>query len=135
MGKITGQTKDRGFQIGIRKTLPVSFDTAWDFLFSDEGLKIWLGKINLGKLELNKSYTTKEGTEIKITILKPYSHVRLTWKPKHWENISALQMRVINSKGKTTISFHQDKLSDSAQREEMKKHWDTVLENISDKLK
>ncbi len=135
MEKIIGQTKDKGFQIGVRKTLPVSSDTAWNFLFSDEGLKIWLGKINSDNLELNKSYATKEGTEGKTSILKPYSHIRLTWKPKHWENISALQIRVINSKGKTTISFHQDKLSDSTQREEMKKHWDTVLENISEKLK
>ena len=133
MEKIIGQTKDRGFQMGGRKTLPVSYDIAWDFLFSDEGLKIWLGKINSD--ELDKSYKTKDGIEGKINVLKTNSHIRLTWKPKNWANISAIQIRVINAKGKTTISFHQDKLLNSIQRDEMKKHWDTVLEKIAETVK
>ncbi len=70
MEKIIGQTKGWGFQIGVRKTLPVSYDTAWDFLFSNEGLKIWLGKINSDKLELNKTYKTKDGAEGKINVFK-----------------------------------------------------------------
>lgn len=135
MEKIIGQTKDRGFQIGVRKTLPVSYDIAWDFLFSDEGLRVWLGKINTDEFELSKTYKTKDGIEGKINVLKTNSHIRLTWKPKNWANTSAIQIRVINAKGKTKISFHQDKLLDSIQRDEMKKHWDAVLEKITETLK
>lgn len=135
MEKIIGQTKDRGFQIGVRKILPISYQSAWDFLFSDEGLKIWLGKIKSGEFELDKSFKTKEGIEGKVNVFKTNSHIRLTWKPKNWANISAIQIRVINAKGKTTISFHQDKLLNTIQRDKMKKYWDTAIEKIAEKLK
>ena len=129
--KIVGQTKDVGFQIGIRKTLPISTETAWDFLFSEEGLNIWLGKISSDHIELNKNYKTREGIEGKVTVFKPNSHLRLTWKPKNWTNISTLQIRVIESKDKTTISVHQEKLTDINQREEMKKYWNKVIETLT----
>ena len=128
--KIVGQTKDAGFQIGVRKTFDVPAETSWDYLFSEAGISTWLGNVHLEALELNKAYKTKEGIEGKVTVFKTGSHIRLTWKPKHWENTSFLQIRVIPGKGKTTISFHQDKLLDSQQRDEMKKYWDAVIQKI-----
>ena len=77
---------------------------------------------------------TKEGIEGKVTIFKPYSHIRLTWKPKNWTTFSSLQIRVIDSKGKSTISFHQDKLLDSQQRAEMKIYWSKVIAKIGSEL-
>ena len=53
--KTVRQTKDAGFQIGVRKTLPISIDKAWDFLFSDEGLEIWLGKLMLSPKDFKSS--------------------------------------------------------------------------------
>jgi len=132
--KVVGQTKDVGFQIGVRKTLDVPVETVWDFLFSEAGLSTWLGKISLENFETNKLYKTKEGIEGKVNVFKPGSHIRLTWKPEHWINTSALQMRLMPSKGKTTISFHQDQLLDSKQRDEMKKYWDEVIEKIENKI-
>jgi len=55
-----GQTKDVGFQFGIRKTFPVSTEKVWDFLFSEQGLKIWLGKLK-NELEIKKEYETENG--------------------------------------------------------------------------
>lgn len=103
--KTVGQTKDAGFQIGVRKTFAVSTEVAWEFLFSDEGLSTWLGNLAADSLELGKPYKTKEGTEGKVNTFKQNSHIRLTWKPRNWTNASALQMRVMDTKGKTTISF------------------------------
>lgn len=132
--KVVGQTKDAGFQIGVRKTFAVPVETVWNYLFSEKGLSTWLGEISLESFELGKPYQTKEGIEGKVNVFKPSSHIRLTWKPKHWSNTSALQIRVIPSKEKTTISFHQDKLLDSKQREEMKKYWEEVIEKIENKI-
>jgi uncharacterized protein YndB with AHSA1/START domain len=132
--KIVGRTKDAGFQIGVRKTFPVSAEQAWEFLFSAEGLSIWLGEVSEEGLGLKKSYTTKEGVEGKINVFKPYSHIRLTWKRKSWDNTSAVQVRIIDAKGKATISFHQDKLWDINQRAEMKLYWDKIVERIGKKL-
>lgn len=132
--KTVGQTKDAGFQIGLRKTFPISADTAWDFLFSNEGLATWLGELMSSDVELNKTYKTKDGIEGKIKILKPLSHVRLTWKKKNWTNVSTVQIRVISAKDKTTISFHQEKLLNSAQRDEMKNHWADIMDKVSKKM-
>lgn len=132
--KIVGQTKDAGFQIGVRKTFAVPVQTVWDFLFSEKGLSIWLGKISLENFELGKSYKTNKKIEGKVNVFKPNSHIRLTWKPKYWTNTSALQIRVIPSKEKTTISFHQDKLLDSKQRGEMKEYWNKVIEKIGNEI-
>lgn len=132
--KVVGQTKDAGFQIGVRKTFAVPVETIWNFLFSEKGLSTWLGNIRLENFELGRPYKTKEGIEGKVNVFKPNSHIRLTWKPKQWTNTSALQIRAIPNKDKTTISFHQDKLLDSKQREEMKKYWEEVIEKIENEI-
>jgi uncharacterized protein YndB with AHSA1/START domain len=129
-----GQTKDTGFQIGVRKTFAVSVETAWDFLFSEKGLAFWLGKFELENFSLDKPYKTKDGIEGKISTFNPFSNIRMTWKPTHWTNISTLQIRVINSKGKATVSFHQDRLLGNDQRNEMKKHWDNVITKLETEL-
>ncbi len=132
--KLVGQTKDAGFQFGVRKTFPVSINTAWDFITSNEGLTVWLGKVNQDGIELNKAYKTKEGIEGKITVLKRYSHIRLTWKRKDWKNTSIVQIRVIASGEKTTISIHQEKLLNHIQREEMKSYWGKIMMEINSKF-
>ncbi len=132
--KVVGQTKDAGFQIGVRKTFAVPVETIWNFLFSEKGLSTWLGNIRLENFEFGRPYKTKEGIEGKVNVFKPNSHIRLTWKPKQWTNTSALQIRAIPNKDKTTISFHQDKLLDSKQREEMKKNWEEVIEKIENEI-
>ncbi|MEJ7683796.1 MAG: hypothetical protein WKG06_39240 [Segetibacter sp.] len=38
--KTVGQTKDAGFQIGLRKTFPISADTAWTFCFQMKDLQL-----------------------------------------------------------------------------------------------
>ena len=40
-----GLTKDAGWQIGVRKTLPVALEDAWNLLVSEEGLSLWLGDL------------------------------------------------------------------------------------------
>jgi uncharacterized protein YndB with AHSA1/START domain len=132
--KITGQTKDAGFQVGVRKTFQVSTEGAWDFLFSNEGIKQWLGEILSGDLSLNQNYHTKDGVEGIVKIFNPSSHIRITWKKKEWPNVSTVQVRIIPAKKGATISFHQEKMLNSFQREEMKKHWDAILKKIEDRI-
>ncbi|MBN2461268.1 MAG: SRPBCC domain-containing protein [Candidatus Cloacimonetes bacterium] len=129
----TGKTRDVGFQFGIRKTLSVSLKDAWDFLFSRDGIRIWLGEIS-SNLEVNKKYKTNTGVEGVVRILKPLSHIRLNWKKPDWNNMSTLQIRVIENKDRTVISIHQEKLLNSEQRADMQKYWGNVITNIAEKL-
>jgi len=132
MEKPIGLTKQRGFQVGARKTFPIPLEQAWEFLLSPEGGKFWLGEPEESKaLEIGKTLISKEGIEAKISIYKPRSHLRMTWKHKAWKNTSILQIRVIPAGTKTTISFHQEKLSNEGQRALMKAHWKQVLAQIT----
>lgn len=132
--KSTGLTKDAGFQIGARRTFPISIDTAWDYLFSKEGVATWLGEITAGNLELKNFYHTKDGGEGQVRTLKTLSHIRLTWKKKRWPNSSSVQVRIIKAKDKATISFHQDNLLNSEQRDEMHLYWNDVLDRFTKKF-
>lgn len=120
--KRVGLTKDVGWQFGLRKTFQYSQEHLWDFLFSDKGLKIWLGELE-DELEIKQGFKTKEGIEGFIRVFKPYSHIRMKWKKQNWENTSTVQVRVMGDHEKATVSFHQEKLLDNDQREEMKLYW------------
>ena len=109
-------------------------ETTWEFLFSDEGLELWLGNLISGSVEIKERYKTTDGTEGVVRVLKSQSHIRLTWKKKDWNNFSTLQIRVISTKDKTTISFHQEKLRTDQQRAEMKTHWQKVIGKLTEEL-
>lgn len=127
---MTGKTKDAGYQVGVRKTLDHSLEEVWNFLLSKEGLSIWLGTNQLDKWETGIEFILPDGTWGNIRVFKLYSHIRLSWKPSRWHNVSILQVRTIPKDQKTTVSFHQEHLLNEQQRNEMKMHWTRVLENI-----
>tara|TARA_R100001480_G_scaffold61063_1_gene73619 strand:- start:367 stop:771 length:405 start_codon:yes stop_codon:yes gene_type:complete len=129
-----GKTKDLGFQFGIRKTFSVSTEKVWDFLFTENGLNIWLGKLK-SELEIKKEYETENGTKGLVRVFKPNSHIRLSWKPKDWENISTIQIRVIGNQEKTTIAVHQEKLLNFEQRTKMKEYWNEIMGKIETEIK
>ena len=125
-----GQTKDVGFQFGVRKTIPISSELAWKFLFSAKGLETWLGKLD-NELELKKEFETGNGITGVVRVFKPNSHIRLNWKLKDWPNMSTVQLRVIKKQEKTTISIHQEKLLNAEQRSKMKDYWIKIIEKIA----
>jgi activator of HSP90 ATPase len=133
--KVVGLTKNVGFQFSITKTCAVSVDAAWDFLLSESGIAIWLGSINFDDFELNHPLTTKAGIEAKITIFKADSHLRLAWKPAHWENTSFIEIRVLNNKNRAKIGLLHTHMLSVAQRDEVKEYWTSVMHRIHDALK
>ena len=133
MNKQVGKTKDVGFQFGLRKTFPISKEEMWDFLFSENGLKIWLGNL-ITDFEFKNHYETEDGITGFVRVLKPYSHIRINWKKENWENLSTLQIRVMGNQEKSTFAIHQEKLLDSDQRAEMKEYWNGVMDKIAHEL-
>lgn len=132
--KPVGLTKDAGWQMGLRKTLPVPFERAWEFMFSGEGLALWLGKTKAFSGAAGEEYTTSDGITGKVGVFKPMSHIRMTWKKKDWSNTSTLQVRVMQANEKTTISFHHEKLQNEKQRGEMLLYWQNVMARIEQEL-
>jgi len=115
--KIIGHTKDAGWQFGIRKSVPFSANEVWNFLFSENGSKLWL-----------------KDADKKFSTFKNLSHIRTKWKLKDWTNEATLQMRVIANKDKTAIAFHIEKLLNEKQREETKTYWETAIKTITEKI-
>jgi uncharacterized protein YndB with AHSA1/START domain len=60
----------------------------------------------------------------------PGKHIRLTWQPKEWLQPSILQIRLVPSGQKTSLRFHQEKLSDVKTRAKMRQHWGEVLDRL-----
>lgn len=127
--KPVGLTKDVGWQFGLSKTFPYAQTYLWDFMFSEAGLSIWLGELT-DELKVKKNYRTKGGIEGFVRVFTPYSHIRMNWKKKNWENTSTVQVRIMGDDKKATIRFHQEKLQDHNQREEMKLHWNKIMTAI-----
>jgi activator of HSP90 ATPase len=131
---MVGLTKDAGYQVGARRTFPLPFQEAWEFIWSEAIVVEWIGMIDQSELVLNRAFRTKEGIEGKITTLITGSHVRLKWKLPEWQTFSTLQVRIIPSGEKTTISFHQDHLTDEKVRKHMKSFWLKVLDKMGEQI-
>ncbi|KRF31809.1 SRPBCC domain-containing protein [Paenibacillus sp. Soil787] len=130
--KPVGLTASVGFQIGVRRTLPFFREEAWELLTSIQGRRLWLGDLATAQIVKGHKFVTQEGTTGEFRVVKPLEQLRLTWQPAGFPNASTLQIRLLPaaSPGKTTISFHHEKLNSAEQREEMKVHWEEVISGL-----
>ncbi|WP_353719680.1 SRPBCC domain-containing protein [Dyadobacter sp. 676] len=128
-----------GYEVGVTKTVPVPAAKAWEMITSGAGLAVWLGNLAEGKIARGQTFRTKDGITGTITVLEPGSHLRMAWKPENWRGSSTLQVRVTGSRskhaGKSVISFHQEKLPDATDREEMKAYWEEKLSRLTQIIK
>ncbi|MFD0620129.1 SRPBCC domain-containing protein [Paenibacillus sp. GCM10027629] len=131
--KIVGQTASVGFQVGVRRTLPITREQAWAYLVSSEGKSLWIGDENtLQQLQVGEFFESRDGISGQLRVLKPLHQLRMAWSTRVWERPSTLQIRLLSDKpDRITISFHQEKLADADTREQMKLHWEQVLATIA----
>ncbi|RIX46528.1 SRPBCC domain-containing protein [Paenibacillus nanensis] len=129
--KLVGLTASTGYQVGVRRTLPISPVQAWAYLTSTEGLKLWIGSLNPLTFSEGEAFCSAEGITGQFRVVKPYQQLRLRWQKKEWKKPATLQIRLLSKNpDKTTISFHQENLDHPATREQMKQHWEEVLITI-----
>ncbi len=133
--KTIGHTDSQGWEIGVRRTFALSPETAWETLFSQPILGIWLdNKANIA-FQKGDTYTTASGVTVTVTSVTEVKVIRMKWQQKGQTDSSTLQIRVIPAKDKTTISFHHEWLANAGEREAMKTYWTHVLDEISNTLK
>ncbi|SYX81870.1 SRPBCC domain-containing protein [Paenibacillus alvei] len=129
--KIVGLTASTGYQVGVRRTLLISPERAWQYLTSAEGLKLWIGTVPPLSFSVGETFRSAEGISGQFRVVKPFQQLRLRWARKEWGEPSTLQIRLLsNQPDKTTISFHQENLDHPVVREQMKFHWEDVLAAI-----
>ncbi|MBI5035228.1 MAG: SRPBCC domain-containing protein [Chloroflexi bacterium] len=132
--RIIGKTKQAGFQIGARKTFPISIQQAWDFITSDKGIRLWLGNVKNFRFDTGHTYKTSDGATGEVRVVNFRENIRLTWQPPEWQHTSTIQVRVIPSGRKSIISFHQENLANASERAQMRLRWQRVLEEIETTL-
>jgi hypothetical protein len=94
---------------------------------------MWLGGMPTPRLHAGEKYESEEGIAGEFRVVKLHEQLRLTWQPKGWSKPSTLQIRLISSEkspNKTTVSFHQENLSDALVRGEMKLRWEQVIARL-----
>ncbi|MCB0655633.1 MAG: SRPBCC domain-containing protein [Saprospiraceae bacterium] len=133
-GKTIGKTKDQGWQIGVRKTLPVAPDHLWEFLVEPSRLAIWLSPSTdheASRLWSGQAVVFASGVQAVVRTIRPYSHFRLLYQRPQDPRPTRLQVRIIPaSHGSSTLAFHQELLQDAAHRALMKLHWLQVIQRI-----
>ncbi|WP_101807683.1 SRPBCC family protein [Paenibacillus pasadenensis] len=133
--RTVGQTASAGYQIGVRRTLPAGSERIWSFLTSPAGLKLWLGEVPPLALQAGEAFTARNGLSGEFRVVKLGEQLRLRWQKPDWPAPSTLQIRLLPAgEGRTTVSFHQEKLDHAGTREAMKQVWENVLDEMKKEL-
>lgn len=128
MTDTTGLTKDAGWEVGVRQTVPSSLETVWRFLLG-EGLPIWLGETTLPHVT-GETYRTADGVVGEVKSFTENARVRLGWRPDDWPHDTTLQLSVKEAAGGTTIGIHHERLADREERRMMLGHWKNVAAHL-----
>jgi uncharacterized protein YndB with AHSA1/START domain len=128
--KPVGLTRDAGYQIGVRRTLQISASTAWRFLTSPDGVRLWLGETDVKDYSRGARYALPGGGSGEVRVFHPESHLRITWQPGDWPRASTIQLRVIPKGERCVIAFHQEHLPDGEARLQQREFFIGVLEKV-----
>jgi activator of HSP90 ATPase len=125
MADTTGLTKDAGWELGVRTTVPAALPEVWQWLLGD-GLAVWLGDLDALPTQVGAAYETRDGVRGTLRSRTENVRVRLGWQPEDWPHDTTLQVTVKEAASGTTIGIHHEKLADRDERKLMLGHWKNV---------
>ncbi|MCI0710504.1 MAG: SRPBCC domain-containing protein [Chloroflexi bacterium] len=128
-----GKTKGQGWEIGVRRTLPVSQTKAWQMIMDALGIP-WEEGPEAPVYEKSTTFEASDGASIEIRSYEAYNLIRMRWQPRDWDFASTLQIRVIHAKTGATISIHHEWLQNAEQREQMREHWTALLDGLKESV-
>ena len=129
-----GETRDAGWQIGVRRTHPHELEHVWATLLSPAGLAVWLGPgAQLGD-EPGDAYATDDGISGELRSLRSGDRMRLTWRPAARDEPTIVQLTVRPAASGTTLGIHQERLADADEREAMRRRWAAIQERLAELL-
>jgi len=121
----TGKTRDAGWELGVRTTVPAPPSAVWAYLIG-EGLPLWLGDIAVLPAEKGAQFRTVDGVNGVVRSYTDQVRVRISWQPDDWPHDTTLQVSVKEAAIGTTIGIHHEKLADREERRMMLGHWKNV---------
>jgi uncharacterized protein YndB with AHSA1/START domain len=124
----TGQVADGTWELGVTRTCSLNVNDAWSAVVANEGQAIWLGThVEIAK---GTSFELDDGTTGEFTVVKPRSHLRLSWHRPKWPNHARLQLRIMPTASGSSIAFHMERLPSGAQRRHYLARWTAVVEAL-----
>lgn len=136
-----GRTRDVGFQIGVRRTVPHPPATVWSALTSDVGLAAWLGSevrdaadraaAAAELLEAGARFTTADGAEGEVRSVRPVDRIRARLRTAGRAAPTTVQVALVAVASGTAIVLHEEHLADAAEREERREHWRAVADTLA----
>ena len=127
-GVFSPDQRRQAFDLGRTHCFPL-------LLVSPEDICTWLGDVEGFDFSEGTKYQTENGTVGEIRVLRPFHHVRLSWKPKNWAESSTLQIAVASkTEGKTAVRIHHEKLANEKVRNQMRDHWQNVLNKLKENI-
>lgn len=130
--RVVGQTSAGGYQIGVQRTLPLPADTCWNLVMGEPGRAIWLGIVDNLLLQQGEQYQTREGPWGEVRSVLAGQRVRLTWHSPELAGPSTLQVTITPSGDRSSVRFHQERLSGLEEREQMRARWRKALDGLSE---
>jgi len=113
---VTGLTRDVGWQVGVRRTLPLGLDEAWGLITAPPWLKRWSGLSAL------------DGDDPAVRSFTPRKVVRVR------SDRSLVQLRVQPAASGTTVAFHEEHLPDEQTRSQRKCYWSQLLDDLQQEV-
>lgn len=132
--RVLGETADTGFQVGVRRTLPLPRDEAWRLLVQHPDRWLGEGAVTFEKGARYELAGFGGSVRGEIRVVKPGDRVRLTWHPEPFEEPATLQVTLTAAKSGTTFGVHVEKLADAVAREAVREHFRAVLEDLAGTL-
>jgi uncharacterized protein YndB with AHSA1/START domain len=127
-----GKTQDQGWEIGVRRTLPISARKLWEILVTQPGLGYWFSADDDVVFYKGATFETSDDTTAEVVGYKQGELIRLRWHPSSMDFPSTLQVRVLPNGKNAVLAFHHERLESSDQREEMQEHWSDVIDQFEE---
>lgn len=127
-----GLTRDAGWELGVRRTLPVPFDSAWTLLV-EEWLPRWLGVDSVPQLVGAPLHQGRRDVG-RVTGVHVGSRVRVRWDQPDAADETVLQVTLLPAASGTTVAIHQERLASADERERLIAHWTRALERLRDEV-
>lgn len=129
---MVGETKDAGWEIGVSKTLDHPIDEVWAFLSSPDGIALWLGPG--AKLVKGEPYETDDGITGEVRGYRDHDRIRVTRSDQGTDDETTMQFTVVALDDRTTLTFHEERLSGPDERERRRTHWQGVQASVIEAL-
>ena len=135
-GTRAGEAPGVGFELGFQRPIETDRETLWTYLM-DDGVEVWLGDVDGQFPAPNIHYETADGTTGEVQTLTQGERIRLSWQPARLTEPAILQLTVScprDAADQSTLRVHLEQLPDATAREDLRTHWQAVLDRIQAEL-